>query len=116
MNKKAIEYAKIFNALSHPLRLQIACGLLKHKRCNVNTMVARTGVAQALVSQHVKNLKDSGIIEGTRDGNIIWYTLCSPQTIKLLTNANLDICQCNDCHDEREHKLTDECKDNCKSE
>ncbi len=88
------EYTKTFAALSHPIRLTIACRLLHNGRCNVNTMSQRLNVSQALVSQHVKILKEARVIEGTREGNIIWYSLSSDFAKKLLSNVDLDLCEC----------------------
>lgn len=53
----AEDYSEVFKALSHPLRLKIACGLLHKGKCNVNTMVERLGVSQSLISQHINILK-----------------------------------------------------------
>ncbi len=93
MNTLTIEeYTKVFGALSHPVRLNIACGLLKNGRCNVNTMTRRLGISQALVSQHVKILKEAGIISGEREGNIIWYQLSSEVAKKLLEAIGADVC------------------------
>jgi DNA-binding transcriptional ArsR family regulator len=83
-NMNIDEYTKIFATLSHPLRLKIACGLKEKGRCNVNTMMLRLNVSQALVSQHVKILKEANVITGTREGNIIWYSLSSELTKQIL--------------------------------
>lgn len=88
-------YAEIFKALGHQIRLSIACGILKRGRCNVNTMSERLHVSQSLISQHVNILKKAGIIEGKREGNIIWYEICSETTKKVLQNINLNVCNCN---------------------
>jgi len=89
------EYTKIFSALGHPIRLNIACGLYRNGKCNVNTMSERLNISQALVSQHVKILKEAGIIEGKREGNIIWYSISSEKTKKLLSCVDLNLCNCN---------------------
>ena len=60
----AEDYAEIFKALAHPIRLKIACGLLHKGKCNVNTMVENLGVSQSLISQHINILKKSGLIKG----------------------------------------------------
>ena len=94
MNTELIEdYTKIFSALSHPLRLSIALGLLRKGRCNVNTMSERLNISQSLVSQHVRILKDAGIIKGQRDGTVIWYSISSDEARCLLSCLNLD-CDC----------------------
>lgn len=87
-------YAEIFKALGHEIRLRIACGVLRRGRCNVNTMSERLNVSQSLVSQHVNILKKAGILEGKREGNIIWYEICSETTKKVLENISLNVCGC----------------------
>ena len=89
----AEDYSEVFKALSHPLRLKIACGLLHKGKCNVNTMVERLGVSQSLISQHINILKKSGLIKGYRNGNIIWYNLESKLAQKLLQNIELKLCE-----------------------
>lgn len=89
----AEDYSEVFKALSHPLRLKIACGLLHKGKCNVNTMVERLGVSQSLISQHINILKKSGLIKGYRSGNIIWYKLESKLAKKLLQNIELKLCE-----------------------
>ena len=85
------EYTRIFAALSNPIRLNIVLGILKNGRCNVNTMSSRLDLAQALVSQHVKILKDAGIIEGKREANFIWYRICSDKTMLILNAIRNDL-------------------------
>ncbi len=87
------DYAMIFDALSHPIRLAIACGLSKYEKCNVTTMVERLGVSQSSLSQHLKILKNANIIKGYREGNIIWYKLENDLAYKLLTNIKINICE-----------------------
>ena len=88
----AEDYAEIFKALAHPIRLKIACGLLHKGKCNVNTMVENIGVSQSLISQQINILKKSGLIKGCREGNVIWYRLENNLAVKLLNNIQLNIC------------------------
>ncbi len=90
---KSDDYAKIFKALSHDIRLKIACGLIHQGKSNVNTISERLGVSQSLVSQHLNILKNAGIIKGYREGNIIWYKVESELAVRLLTNVKIDICE-----------------------
>lgn len=59
--------ANLFRALSHPLRVQLVCGLL-HEPVS-QTSIARTlGLSQSLIAQHLAVLRRSGIVRGTRHG------------------------------------------------
>lgn len=89
----AENYAEIFKALAHPIRLKIVCGLMKNGQCSVNTMADNLGVSQSLISQHLNILKNSGIIKGYREGNHIWYKLENELAVKLLQNIELNICR-----------------------
>ncbi len=46
-------YSKIFKALSHPILIKNACGLMHKGKCNVNTMAKHLKVSQSLISQHL---------------------------------------------------------------
>ncbi len=85
------EYAEIFKALSHPIRLRIVCGLLKKDSCNVNTMSEKLNIAQPTISQHLNILKNANIITGCRNGNQICYKIDNPAVRKLF--ENIDICE-----------------------
>ena len=72
-----------FKALSHPARIAIVEYLLKAKSCICGDIVNELPLAQATVSQHLKELKSAGIIQGTIDGNSICYCL-NPQAFDFL--------------------------------
>lgn len=78
--------ADIFKGLAHPLRVQIAMGLLHKQECNVSTIVEKLGVPQPTVSQHLNILKSQGIIEGFRNGNQICYKVISEPVIKIFAS------------------------------
>ncbi|SIT93918.1 ArsR/SmtB family transcription factor [Pontibacter indicus] len=70
-NKTAI----LFKALGHPARVAIIEHLLKAKSCVCGDIVSELPLAQATVSQHLKELKNAGIIKGTVEGNAVCYCL-----------------------------------------
>lgn len=86
------ELAKIFKALSHPIRLKITCGLLKKESCNVNTMAAHLGIPQPAVSQHLNVLKTAGIIEGCRKANYVCYKVQSEAVKKFINTLAVGFC------------------------
>lgn len=65
-------YAKV---LAHPARIAIIDHLLVANRCINSDLVQELGLAQATISQHLKELKSSGIIQGTVEGNAMNYCL-----------------------------------------
>ncbi len=70
--------AEVFKALGHPIRLKIVYGLMKVGGCNVKNMQECLGLHQATVSQHLIHLKSRGIIESTRDGLQMIYSVNNP--------------------------------------
>lgn len=67
--------AMTFKALSHPARIAIIEHLLKVKSCICGDIVNELPLAQATVSQHLKELKNAGIIKGNIEGNSICYCI-----------------------------------------
>jgi ArsR family transcriptional regulator, arsenate/arsenite/antimonite-responsive transcriptional repressor len=65
---KEIRIADWAKALSHPARVAIMKELAKHNSCVCGEIVEVLPLAQSTVSQHLKELKAVGLIEGTIDG------------------------------------------------
>ncbi len=60
--------AAYFKALGHPVRLQIVQQLNKQGACFAGNITDHLPVAASTASQHLKILKESGVITGTVDG------------------------------------------------
>lgn len=84
--KQYEETAELLKALSHPVRLCIISGLLDKGTCNVSHMQDCLNIPQSTISQHIQKLKSAGIIEGTRNGNEIFYSVINPVVIKLINS------------------------------
>lgn len=69
------ETAMLFKALGHPARMAIIEYLIKAKSCICGDLVNELPLAQPTISQHLKELKQVGIIQGTIEGNSICYCL-----------------------------------------
>lgn len=65
--------AKFAKALSHPARVAIIKLLLQKQSCICGDIVEDLPIAQSTVSQHLKELKESGLIKGNIDGASICY-------------------------------------------
>ena len=63
-------YAK---ALGHPMRVRIASHSAQQTECICGDMVALLPVAQSTVSQHLKVLKNAGLVQGEIDGPRVRY-------------------------------------------
>ena len=69
------EIALLGKAFSHPARVAIIMYLLKSNQCINGHLVEELGLAQATVSQHLKELKNIGIIQGTVEGTSMNYCI-----------------------------------------
>ena len=66
---------QIFRALGHPARLKILRLLAQRKTCICSQVVEELPLAQSTVSQHLKVLKDAGLIASEINGPAICYCL-----------------------------------------
>jgi ArsR family transcriptional regulator len=80
---KQNQIATIAKALGHPARIAIIEYLMKVKECICGDIVNELPLAQPTVSQHLKELKNAGIIKGNIDGNSICYCI-DEKTIDIL--------------------------------
>ena len=69
------EIALLGKAFSHPARVAIILHLLKTKSCINSHLVQELGLAQATISQHLRELKEIGIIQGTIEGISVNYCI-----------------------------------------
>lgn len=71
--KEEVWLADITKALSHPARIRILKILTELNSCMVGSLVDQLPLAQATVSQHLKELKRVDLISGEIDGPKICY-------------------------------------------
>lgn len=67
-HKKEIDLAEYAKALAHPARVVILMTLAKKKECICGDLVIDLPLAQSTVSQHLKALKEIGLVQGEVDG------------------------------------------------
>jgi ArsR family transcriptional regulator len=72
---KQNQIATLLKAIAHPARIAIIEYLLKKEECICNDLVNHLPLSQPTVSQHLKELKNAGIIKGSIEGNAICYCL-----------------------------------------
>ncbi len=67
--------AQMAKVLGHPARVAILQHLVKAKSCINGDLVAELGLAQATISQHLRELKEVGFIQGTIEGVSVCYCI-----------------------------------------
>lgn len=67
--------SELFKALGHPARLAILDYLAKTKTCITGDIAEVLPLSRTTVNQHLKELKDVGLIKGTTEGSKTCYCL-----------------------------------------
>jgi len=82
MISKSVEFSRdeqqiaaMAKALSHPARIAILKLLAEKQDCMCGDIVEELPLAQSTVSQHLKQLKDAGLIKGEIDGPKVCYCI-----------------------------------------
>jgi ArsR family transcriptional regulator len=75
--------AQLAKALGHPARVRILRLLLAHDACYCGQLVDQLSLAQATVSQHLKVLKDAGLIVGEIEGLRTCYCASRERLVEL---------------------------------
>src|ERR1700738_1399809 len=76
---KQNKLASMMKALAHPARIAIIQHLIRTNACICGDLVDELGLAQPTISQHLKELKNAGLIQGTIDGTSVCYCI-DPKT------------------------------------
>lgn len=79
------ELAQLAKALGHPARIAIMDYLMKVNACICSDLVNELPLSQPTISQHLKELKNAGLIKGSIEGNSICYCI-DKHTISILKN------------------------------
>lgn len=79
----AKELARLAWAMAHPARVRIVRLLISRKACVCGEIVDDLPLAQSTVSQHLKILKEAGLIQGEVDGPKVCYCINSQKLDEL---------------------------------
>jgi ArsR family transcriptional regulator len=82
-DSRAEDLAQLAWALAHPARVRIMRLLLSQNACLCGEIVDRLPLAQSTVSQHLKILKESGLVQGEVEGPKVCYCV-NPRKLKEL--------------------------------
>jgi len=74
-DKKQNELAQLCKVLGHPARVAILQHISEQDACICNDLVDEIGLAQATISQHLKELKSIGLLTGEIEGKSMCYCI-----------------------------------------
>ena len=69
------QLSTLLKAMAHPARIAILQRIILSNTCICGDLVGELGLAQATISQHLKELKNAGIIQGTIEGVSVCYCI-----------------------------------------
>jgi DNA-binding transcriptional ArsR family regulator len=81
---KQNQISHLAKALGHPARIAILEVLMKKEDCICGDIVDELPLAQPTVSQHLKELKNAGLIKGSIEGNTVCYCVDQKGIRKLI--------------------------------
>jgi ArsR family transcriptional regulator len=82
--------AKIFKALSDPIRLDILYFLRDGEKC-VCEIIPHLKLIQPVVSRHLKILKDSGLVRDRKDGNKRMYSITNQKIFQVIDDVTPEL-------------------------
>ncbi|MGV8997848.1 MAG: ArsR/SmtB family transcription factor [Parvibaculaceae bacterium] len=83
MKKYVGEAVSMLRALSHEARLMVLCELADGEQ-TAGDLVARSGLSQSALSQHLAKLREEGLVATRREAQTIFYRIADPKAERLL--------------------------------
>jgi len=96
--KKLNELSNLFKLLSDPNRLKMVAELCKSTECNVGALSKCCAIDLSVVSRHLSKLKDAGVIEASKQGKEVIYSLKAKNLARILRKFADDIEKSNCCN------------------
>lgn len=100
-NELQNEIATFAKAIAHPARVVILQRLFETKQCYCGSLAEEIGLAQPTISQHLKELKQLGLIKGNVEGTSVCYCIDAKNWVtmkKMMTEfLNQDISLTEEC-------------------
>jgi DNA-binding transcriptional ArsR family regulator len=88
---KATRTASYLKVIANSTRIEIIGLLTAKKQLTVTQICNKLNIEQSLISHHLKNMRNSGILSATRDGIQIYYSIASPEVLGILKLANSSV-------------------------
>lgn len=74
-------HADICKTISNPRR-QAIIDTIRKSEMTVSTLIKKTGISQANLSQHLAILRLKGVVKARREGNNIYYSIANPKIME----------------------------------
>ncbi|MDX5480239.1 MAG: metalloregulator ArsR/SmtB family transcription factor [Hymenobacteraceae bacterium] len=84
--KKLERAAYVLKCVAHPVRISIIDLLDQRERLTVSQIQEVLGIEQSLLSHHLTNMRDKGIVSTQREGKNIYYYLTDSSITNIIDN------------------------------
>jgi len=84
---KTKKIAAFLKVISNPTRIEIINLLAPNKQLSVTQICNKLNTEQSLVSHHLKNMRNSGILATSREGIHIYYSIAALQVLDIIRLA-----------------------------
>ena len=75
--------SELLKAIAHPARMEMLVRL-KVDGCNVSEIQKNLGLPQSTISQHLRILKNAGVLSSRRDGTRVCYTVEKKEVLEII--------------------------------
>lgn len=86
--KKLERAAYVLKCVAHPIRISIIDLLEQRERLSVGQLQEALQVEQSLLSHHLTNMRDKGIVETQREGKHVFYSLTDVTITNIISCIN----------------------------
>lgn len=80
--------SEVLRAIAHPLRMRILEFIDNNSDINVNKIYSTLKLEQSITSQHLRILRDAGLVNATRDGKYIHYSVNHERVALVVSSVN----------------------------
>lgn len=92
MQRNAGKAEAMLKLLANAKRLMILCHLVKGKK-TVGNLVELVGLSQSSLSQHLAKMREYGLVEAEKQGQMVFYSIGSPEVEAILSTLYLIYCK-----------------------
>ncbi len=86
--KKLEKAAYVLKCIAHPVRISIIDLLQQQERLTVSTLQDALQIEQSLLSHHLTNMRDKGVVGTQREGKNVYYFLIDAAVPDLISYIN----------------------------
>lgn len=92
MQANAGKAEALLKQLANASRLVALCSLVEGEK-TVSDLAEKAGLSQSALSQHLSKLREAGLVESEKRGQMVYYSICSMEVQALLSVLHLMFCK-----------------------